>query len=78
MGGEVGLADVRLDLDDPTDSAGPGAAATASGVWKVADEMRAEQRACGVERRAGEDGPVEDRQTGRLTCRCRTLAIRSA
>jgi hypothetical protein len=51
MGGEVTLADVRLDLDDPAD------ATAARGGFT--DEVRADERARGVERRPGEDLPRE-------------------
>jgi hypothetical protein len=53
MGCLVVLADVGLDLDDPSHP-------TAGGV--VADQPRADEGACGLERRLREDGPVEDAQ----------------
>jgi hypothetical protein len=45
--------DVRLDLDDPPDAT-PGRV--------VADEMRSDKPACGLERRSRQEGPVEDAQ----------------
>jgi hypothetical protein len=53
VGRLVVLADVGLDLDDPSDP-------PAGGV--VADQPRADEAACGLERRPREDGPVEDAQ----------------
>jgi len=46
VGRQVGLADVRLDLDDPGDA-----------LPLLADEPRADQAAGGLERRAGEEPP---------------------
>ena len=56
--GAVVLADVRLDLDDPPDAAGRARPPA------VADEVRAEQRPRGVERRAGEELARERRARG--------------
>jgi hypothetical protein len=53
VGRLVVLADVGLDLDDPSDP-------TARGV--VADQPRADEGARGLEGRLREDGPVEDAQ----------------
>jgi hypothetical protein len=54
VGGAIVPADVCLDLDDPADPA-------AGRV--VADQARADQGPPGLERRAGQDAPVEDAQT---------------
>jgi hypothetical protein len=51
VGCAIGLADVRLELDDP--------AGAPAGVV-LADEQAAEQGAGRLERRCGEDVPVED------------------
>jgi hypothetical protein len=48
MRGEIVLADVRLDLDDPTDPT------LASLRGSLANEVRPEQRSRGVEGRCGE------------------------
>jgi hypothetical protein len=51
VGGTIGLADVRLDLDD---------AACAPARIVIADEQAAEQGAGRLEGRCGEEVPVED------------------
>jgi hypothetical protein len=69
LGGEIGLADVGLDLDDP---------AAAEAGRRIVDETGAEEAAGGVQGGAGEDGPVEGRQRSRLSGRGRRLATRPA
>jgi hypothetical protein len=53
VGRLVVLADIRLDFDDPSNPAARRV---------VADQPRADEVACGLERRLREDGPVEDAQ----------------
>jgi hypothetical protein len=60
MGGQVGLADVRLDLDDPPD-------AETGGI--VTDEDRVQEHVPRRQRGPGKEGPVQDRPaegSGRL------------
>jgi hypothetical protein len=59
----IGLADVRLDLDDP-----PGTPLNTTRRIRVADEARAEDRAGGVERGRREGGAIEGfgRAAGRI------------
>jgi len=58
VGGEIGLADVGLDLHDSAGSAAAGG---------IVDQAGAEESPGGVEGGAGEDGPVEGRQRSRLS-----------
>jgi hypothetical protein len=53
VGGAIAPSDVRLELDDPAD-ASPGRVVT--------NESGADERSRGVDRRGGEDRPIDDRQ----------------